>query len=153
MKPEERIQLLKDEYVMLQQFYEDVDRRCLTIKSWSITVAIASIGAALLYSDHLYVGACAAALLFWYTEGFWRGLTYFVSQRIKRIEEALRSDAWKTTAPLQLYTVWTETYSKEGSQTWKYMLKEASRMPHVFVAAISALLYVLYLFGIDLGTR
>ena len=87
MRSEDRVTLLKDEYIMLQQFYEDVDRRCLTIKGWGVTVATATIGAGLLYSRHLFLGAFAAALLFWYLEAFWRGLTFFFAQRIKKLEE------------------------------------------------------------------
>ncbi len=151
MKPEDRITLLKDEYIMLQQFYEDVDRRCLTIKGWGVTVATATIGAGLFFSRHLFVGALASALLFWYLESFWRGLTFFFAQRIKEIEVAFRSDAWESMAPLQVYTTWTKNWNKHGNQAWRYLLRGSCRMPHLFTAGVSATLYVLYLFGIDFG--
>jgi hypothetical protein len=151
MRQEDRIMLLKDEYVMLQQFYEDVDRRCLTIKGWGVTVATASIGAGLVYSRHLFVGALAAALLFWYLEAFYRGLTYFFAQRIKKIEKVIRNEVWETVAPLQVYSTWVAAWDEHKEQTWHYLFRSACRMPHLFTAIASAILYVLYLFGIDFG--
>ena len=49
MNSEQRAEFLKDEYIMLQQFYEDIDEKGLTIKSWSITVALAAVGAGIVY--------------------------------------------------------------------------------------------------------
>jgi len=48
MDVNKRVDLLKDEYVMLQNFYEDIDAKGLNIKNWSISVALASIGAGLI---------------------------------------------------------------------------------------------------------
>src|SRR2546422_10117971 len=39
-----RITLLKDEYLLLQKFYEDFDARVVTIKGWSASIGIAAIG-------------------------------------------------------------------------------------------------------------
>jgi hypothetical protein len=39
-----KISLLKDEYILLQNFYEEFDQRLLTIKGWSVTVALGAIG-------------------------------------------------------------------------------------------------------------
>ena len=97
------------------------------------------------------MGAFAAALLFWYLEAFWRGLTFFFGQRIKKLEEMFRSDEWESTAPLQVYTTWTDAWNTHKDQTARYLFRTACRMPHMFTAAMSALLYVLYLFGIDFG--
>ena len=64
--------LLKDEYVMLQHFYEDIDGKGLNIKNWSITVALASIGTGLFYDRNVLLIACAAAFIFWVLEAYWR---------------------------------------------------------------------------------
>ena len=37
MGTNERVTLLKDEYIFLQQMYEDIDKRGLIIKGWKIT--------------------------------------------------------------------------------------------------------------------
>jgi len=49
MNAGKRIDLLQEEYSMLQHFYENIDRKGLTIKSWAITVALAAIGTGLLF--------------------------------------------------------------------------------------------------------
>ena len=49
MNEDKRIELLKDEYIMLQHFYEDIDSKGLTIKNWAITVALPVIGTGLFY--------------------------------------------------------------------------------------------------------
>ena len=40
---------------MLQYFYEDIDSKGLTVKSWAITVALAAIGTGLLYSKEVFL--------------------------------------------------------------------------------------------------
>ena len=44
MEPNKLADLLKDEYIMLQTAYEDIDGKGLTIKNWAITVSLAIIG-------------------------------------------------------------------------------------------------------------
>ncbi len=147
MKKDARLDLLKSEYVMLQEFYEDIDHRGLTIKGWCVTVAVAGIGAGVVYARVLFLAVTIAALLFWYLEGYWRGLSFFFSRRILEIEQAVREKAWKETLPLQVYHTWDQAYQEHGDQTWRYMFKRASLWPHVLVAFGSLVLYVLSLLG------
>lgn len=55
MDEQTKILLLKDEYSMLQQFYEDFDKRILGIKGWSATIALAAIGAGFSVSHCLFM--------------------------------------------------------------------------------------------------
>ena len=114
MKNPQRLELLNNEYTMLQQFYQDIDNRGLTIKGWSVTVSLAGIGAGLLYSGWIFLGVMGAALLFWYLEGYWRGLSFFFSRRILAIEAAIREGTWKEMDPLQIYHAWDEAYQVSG---------------------------------------
>lgn len=134
--------LLKDEYVMLQQFYEDIDEKGLNIKNWSITVALAAIGAGLVYNKYAFLLACAAAIMFWVLEAYWRGLSYFFVVRIRNIEKAFADGEAETQTPLQVYSTWEETYEKRGNQTFRYMFKFSSVLPHVAIAILSLLLYL-----------
>ncbi len=144
MNEETQANLLKDEYVMLQNLYEDFDSKGLTIKGWSITVALATIGSGLLSNRNvLLLVAFAVALMFWYLEAYWRGLAYFFAVRIQNIEQAFRTEEWKEEVPLQLYSTWTETYKKEKDQTLRYMFKQSSLLPHVVIAAVSLTLFFL----------
>ena len=134
-------EMLKDEYVMLQQFYEDIDEKGLNIKNWSITVALASIGAGLVYHKNVLLLTCGAAIMFWILEGYWRGLSYFFAVRIKDIETAFAKGEAAKEIPLQVYSRWEKAYRDSGNQTLNYMFKFSSVLPHVAIAAISLLLY------------
>jgi hypothetical protein len=143
MNEDKRADLLKDEYIMLQHFYEDIDSKGLTIKGWSITVALATIGAGIVYRKEILLVGCLAALVFWYLEAHWRGLSHFFSQRIKAIELVFQSEQWKEAVPLQVYATWSAEYKKVKDQTLKYMFKQSSYLPHVIIAAVCLLLYFL----------
>lgn len=137
--------MLKDEYVMLQQFYEDIDEKGLNIKNWSITVALASIGTGLVYDRNILLLACAAAIMFWVLEAYWRGLSYFFVVRIKDIETAFANGEAEKEIPLQVYSTWDRAYKTSKDQTLRYMFKFSSMLPHVMIAVISLVLYIIKL--------
>jgi hypothetical protein len=84
MDPNKLADLLKDEYVMLQTLYEDMDSKGLTIKNWAITVALAIVGTSIWnHQKNLLWLAFAASLMFWYLEVYWRGLSHFFAVRIR----------------------------------------------------------------------
>src|SRR5690349_13587542 len=145
MDSDKRLDLLKDEYIMLQNFYEDIDSKGLTVKGWAITVALAAIGTGLFYRREVFLIGLFAALVFWYLEAYWRGLSHFFSARIQEIEQTFRSGKWQEEIPLQVYSTWAKEYEKSGDQTLKYMFKPAARLPHIAIAAINLLLYILSL--------
>jgi hypothetical protein len=141
MNDDKRADLLKDEYIMLQQFYEEIDSKGLTIKGWSITVALATIGTGILYRREILLVGFLSALVFWYLEAHWRGLSHFFSTRIREIETAFKSDTWKKEAPLQVYATWDEEYRRNKDQTRRYMLKQSSLLPHTVIAVVCLLIY------------
>ena len=144
MMEEKRAELLKDEYVMLQNFYEDIDAKGMTIKSWAITVALATIGTGLLYRKEVLLIGFFVSLGFWYLEAHWRGLSYFFAARIRNIEAAFRTDAWKAEVPLQVYSTWTDEYKKVGDQTRRYIFRQSTILPHSLIAVISLVLYSVF---------
>jgi len=149
MDKNQRAELLKDEYIMLQKFYEEIDGKGLTIKNWAITVALATIGAGLLYKSTLILAiSFGASLVFWYLEAHWRGLSYFFTVRIHEIEAIFKDGKTDKAVPLQVYSKWNEEYNKVGDQTFKYMQKLRVAIPHVLIATISLGLIVLRLYGI-----
>jgi hypothetical protein len=143
MNEDKRIDLLKDEYIMLQQFYEDIDSKGLTIKSWAITVALAAIGTGILYRKEVLLVGLFASLVFWYLEAYWRGLSHFFSARIKNIELVFQNGKWNEEVPLQVYSTWTAEYQKSKDQTLRYMFKQSSLLPHLLIAVINLVLYLL----------
>ena len=142
MDANKRVDLLKDEYVMLQHFYEDIDQKGLNIKNWSITVALASIGAGFIYHKYVFLLGCGTAIMFWILEAYWRGLSYFFVVRIKNIETAFADKKEAKEIPLQVYATWARAFEKRGNQTLRYMFKFSSVLPHVAIALINLLLYI-----------
>ena len=141
MDANKRVDLLKDEYVMLQHFYEDIDAKGLNIKNWSITVALASIGAGFIYHKYAFLLGCGTAIMFWILEAFWRGLSYFFVVRIKEIEAAFAHKKQDEETPLQVYATWERAFEKSRNQTFRYMFKFSSLLPHVAIAIINLFLY------------
>jgi len=143
MNEDKRIDLLKDEYIMLQNFYEDIDSKGLTIKNWAITVALPVIGTGLFYHKEVFLIGIFASLVFWYLEAYWRGLSHFFSARIKNIEQAFQSGKWNEEIPLQVYSTWAAEYKQSRDQTLRYMFKQSSILPHILIALVNLILYVL----------
>ena len=141
MDANKRVDLLKDEYVMLQHFYEDIDQKGLNIKNWSITVALASVGAGFIYHKNVFLLGMGTAIIFWILEAYWRGLSYFFVVRIKDIEAAFANETQDKETPLQVYATWERAFEKQKDQTLRYMFKFSSLLPHVAIALINLLLY------------
>jgi hypothetical protein len=136
---------LKDEYIMLQTLYGDMDAKGLTIKNWAITVALAIIGASFVMENrNLLWLAAAASLVFWYLEAYWRGLSHFFAVRIQEIEAALRNDTWENEIPLQVYSSWSKEYGRKKDQTFRYMFKRASFLPHAIIPVFVLVLYLMF---------
>lgn len=145
MNPDKLADLLKDEYIMLQTLYEDMDSKGLTIKSWAITVALAIIGTSILNNEkNLLWLAFGTSFVFWYLEAYWRGLSHFFAVRIKNIEAALRNNTWEKELPLQVYSTWSEEYKKSKDQTFRYMFKRASFLPHGLIPIFIVIIYFIF---------
>ena len=133
---------LKDEYILLQTLYGDMDAKGLTIKNWTITVALTIVGASfLLGNKHLLWLAACASIVFWYLEAYWRGLSHFFAVRIQEIEAAIRNGSLESEVPLQVYSSWTKEYAKKKDQTIRYMFKRASFLPHAVIPLFLVVLY------------
>ena len=81
---------LKDEYLLLQDHYEDFDRRTLTIKGWVGTSAFAALAVSFgISSKYAYIFPLMAAALagvFWYLEAYWKLFQQATADRIRIIE-------------------------------------------------------------------
>ena len=141
MDTKQRAEILKDEYIMLQQFYEDIDSKGLTIKSWAITVALAAIGAGIVQRKEILLAGFIASLMFWYLEAHWRGLSHFFAARIQEIERIFQKENLTTEAPLQVYSTWNREYKLVKDQTFRYLFKRSTLFPHIAIAAFTLFLF------------
>ena len=146
MDEKTKISLLKDEYAMLQQFYEDFDKRILGIKGWSATIAIAAIGGGLQYRiPYLWLFAAAASLVFWLLESTWKRFQYLYAPRIEEIEKIFRAQDFGEIDALQIYTSWFEVFNEEGWKIFSTFRMGIVMFPHVVTLIVGTLLFALYL--------
>ena len=143
MDDKTKLSLLKDEYSMLQQFYEDFDKRILGIKGWSATIGIAAIGGGFYQTRLLWLFAAAAALVFWLLEAIWKGFQYCYSPRIEKLEQAFREDKFEDIAPLQISSAWYSAFQNNGFQIIKTFKMGIVSFPHVVTLTVGVLLYLL----------
>lgn len=111
---------LKDEYLKLQDQYEDYDRRALLIKGWIGAGSVAGFALGTNADKHItlltLVSIALIACCFWYLEAKWKTFQYAISDRIRLIEAYFRKDPdvlFKDPAPLQIYSWWFKSYSND----------------------------------------
>jgi hypothetical protein len=143
LKNEVRVGLLKDEYLLLQKFYEDFDARIMTIKGWSATIGLAAIGTGFYQSRFLFLFASAAGLAFWTLDAIWKSFQYSYAPRIVAIETAFRNSDFSSIEPLQIYSAWFASYHRTGPQFLKRMKMGIVFFPHIIPALAGVILFVL----------
>jgi hypothetical protein len=142
-----KIQLLKDEYLLLQKFYEDFDSRIVTIKGWSATIGIAALGAGFYQTHYLWLFATGAAIVFWLIEAVWKSFQYMYGPGIQELEQAFREDQFGKIAPLQIYTSWFEVLQREGFGLLSNLCLGIVAFPHAVTAIAGLILFLLSLKG------
>jgi hypothetical protein len=148
MSTETKVSLLKDEYLLIQKQYEDFDGRIITIKGWSATLGLASLGAGFQYTKNLWLVAAGISAIFWILEAIWKTFQYCYEDRIELLEEAFRSEDFDAIHPLQIYTAWFEVFQKTG------YLKAVGRnmklllvfFPHIVTVVAGPTIYLLNLY-------
>ena len=157
MSATEKENLLRDEYLFLQETYEDFDQRALLIKGWSVTVSLGGLVVGLQYGKpYIWAIAALAGVLFWTIEAMWKGFQYCFSPRIQEIEAHFRGEAkYSEIKPLQIYSSWFEAYQEQSGGVARDLIQSAFLplvfLPHVVsVFAALALLTLHYVFGVRL---
>lgn len=143
-----KIGLLKDEYLLLQKFYEDFDARLITIKGWSATIGLAAIGGGF-YEDHfLWLFAAGAALVFWIIEALWKSFQYKYADRITAIEATFRSGKFDEISPFQIYASWFDAFERSGFGLLDAMKMGVVFFPHAVIFIFGLSLFFLRHFGV-----
>jgi hypothetical protein len=170
LEKKDRMSFLKDEYLLLQNQYEDYDRRSLTIKGWVGSGAAAALALAFnsSYRAALFIPIFVSviAAVFWYLEAYWKVFQYALSDRIRVIEAFFRDDPdilIRDPAPFQIYHFWfksfaedTPIYEYEKSyrpKPFSYRLREAASQSFVMVLYVCIIGLSLFSFVILLLAR
>lgn len=165
MEKELKDAFLKDEYLKLQDQYEDFDRRALQIKGW---VAAGSIAAIALGFEKdkggiaIWITVALFSLCFWYLEARWKMFQNGLQNRIRVIEAHFRgsnSCLIKDPVPLQIFHFWHKTYRKdmpiypseveEGrprsmlSLFWKEAKQDFVMLPYALIIVVCVVMIVI----------
>ena len=148
MEDATKIQLLRDEYLLLQNFYEGFDTRIITIKGWSATVGMAAIGGGFYQTHYLWMFAAAASLIFWLVEALWKSFQYMYSPRIQQLEKAFASGEFAGIAPSRSTHHGLRHFRSEASASLKTFVSQSwlSRISITLTAGI--ILFVLHALGL-----
>jgi hypothetical protein len=133
MDEPQRRSYLKDEYLLLQNQYEDYDKRSLTIKGWMSAGAAAALGVASNSSSKLalFTPVIVAVIVMstWVLEAYWKVFQYALADRIRMIEAHFRNDQEiliKDPDPFQIYHWWYRSYAYD-KPIFLYEEKERKR--------------------------
>jgi hypothetical protein len=116
--PEEQlITFFRDEYLLLQNQYEDYDKRSLAIKGWVTSGVVTALALSLnaQFPTSLFIALIVAfvILIAWYTETYWKLFQYGFADRIRIIEAYFRGEEdilIKDLKPFQIYHWWFKSY-------------------------------------------
>ena len=147
MNSDTKIACLKDEYLLLQRFYEDFDARVITIKGWSATIGLAAIGGGFYQNSFLWLFAAGASLVFWAVEAVWKSFQYMYAPRIAMLEEAFLREAFDKVAPFQIYTSWFEAFERKGFHFLANMRLGIVMFPHLVTLIAGVGLFLLESLG------
>jgi len=144
-----KIQLLKEEYLHLQNIIERFNGRVITIKSWSISFSLTALGSAFVsHSSLVLLIASLSSLLFWIIEGYWKTFQYAYYDRIGKIEKFFEKGT-KEIVPLQIGASWYKRWKSGGlKRLVKILFWPHVALPHVIIFFIGVIFYILNLFKI-----
>jgi hypothetical protein len=132
---------LKDEYLKLQDQYEDFDRRSLTIKGWVSAGAAIAIVTGLKADGRFaipqWIAIASFALTFWYLEARWKQFQYALAGRIRELERYFR-DGTPEPKPLQIYQNWFDHYRRATGRStlWGAARQDFVMLPYVVIVAV-----------------
>ena len=123
------------EWITLQNNFEQYEMNCLLIKLVSIALLVFSMALGL-----NVVIAVSLLLIFWVQEGIFRTYQSRLGERILRVEQLIRQSSVQASLSYQLHSEWlalrpglTELLAEYG----KSMLRPTVAFPHVLLILMS----------------
>ncbi len=153
LSPEQTANFLRDEYLLLQNQYEDYDRRSIAIKGWVSSGAIAALALGL--SDTgpnpvaIHLITTTIVSMVWYLEVRWKLFQYALSDRIRVLEAHFRQDEEvlvKDPAPFQIYHWWFRSYANdEPIYQYEAAFRPRGRQKRLWSVAFQRFVFIPYL--------
>src|SRR5262245_53223555 len=142
MTPDQKLSYLKDEYLLLQKFYDDFDARVMTIKGWSATIGMAAIGVGFYQSRFVWLFAAGAALVFWILEATWKTFQYMYRPRIALLERTFLTGQTEEVAPFQIQSSWGAAFRRKRFEVVPNMFLGLILFPHALTIVAGIGLFV-----------
>ena len=149
MDDNQRVSLLKDEYLHIQSVIHDFDGRALTIKAWSVSFSLAAIGGAFAaHANSIFLVASFSALLFWLVEAIWKSTQYAFYDRSGKLEQFFAGKQQQL-VPMQVGSSWYAHYKKGRiTRLLRILCWARVALPHAPVALLGLVLFGLASFNI-----
>jgi hypothetical protein len=138
-------QMSMDEYKLLQYHLGLYRTSAMSIKNWSVTVSLTSIGAA--FSQHeptLLIIASFAAVIFWIMDARWLLYGESFNSRAKSIEmHALDNNIPYIGPQIEMACISYRDLIRSRPYTLAFMRRPSVYMPHSIIFLVSLILYTL----------
>lgn len=146
---DDKISLLKDEYIKLHDLIDSFDDKTLKIKEMSITVSIAAIGGAYVAKEPLLLLlASFSGFVFWIIEYQWKSFQMPHFERVREIEKLFQNGD-HVIEIFQISHNWDSYHNNLTFMKKIRILTYANVLiPHLVTFVVGALLYILYLYDI-----
>jgi hypothetical protein len=145
----DKIEILKQEYFKLQDYYESYDSKAQTIKGWVTTISVAAISAGFAYkSEFIWLLAVLTCVVFWVMEAKWKIFQYCYGERIRQIETAFKEDNYSNIVPLQIYSSWFIEFRKGKFRISSIMRLNLVMIPYLYVIITCLVLFILQWFSL-----
>lgn len=132
---------LRAEYLLLQNLYEDYDKRALSLKAIAGPLLGAGVAAGLKESSAaILIATIAVALSLWLLEAIWKNFQYCLVARIERLEAWFRGDPGASEiAPFQIYTAWSESWPhrRRVGSVASVLVQPFVALPYVVLVAVA----------------
>jgi len=138
---------LSQEYFELIRIYEDYNRQALELKTWSVTIGIAAILAAIsapVSVKHKRIASLVAGLFaipFWLTETIWKLFQAAYVERLIEIERCISLPDLSCETP-KIINSWQESFNDETIVNWmEIAFKPHILLPHIVLLAAGITLF------------
>jgi hypothetical protein len=142
------IDMLKEEYLALQDTINGYDGRVLNIKTWSITFSLAVFGTVFSANvpEDLLLLASFSSILFWIIETYWKIFQQSFYKRTRDIEMFLNGKRMERFRLLNI----TGSFDHESrrfmkNQWWRIMFTPQVYLPHLLIAIGALMVWFSYL--------
>jgi hypothetical protein len=138
-----RLELLREEYSLVERFIDGMDQRALTLKAWSVTVGVAGIAYGLTSDRHeILLLAAFATVMLWLVEALGRSFQGVYIVRAREIERAIADHSLVTETP-GITAAWRRIWRPRAYgryvaiMGWPHVF-----LPHVLIIGTAVCLYL-----------